>query len=308
MNSGYILTLCLNPVLQKTIVLPRLQENKVNRSSEYYFNVSGKGVNVSRVLRHLKVDVLHLTQAGGRNRELFLDMCRQDDIPVRWTDSGSEIRFCYTLINREHHTSTEIVEEAAPVAPGTEEKIEELFLSLLPGCCAVIISGSKAAGFSSRLYPGLVKKAKEAGKITILDYRKDDLKNSLAALPDVIKPNYTEFVATFFPGQDSGNWKDKDELDTMVTGKIIQLWKDYGIMTILTNGENRVRYVDGGKIRSVVPQKIVPVNTIGCGDAFAAGFADVYVRSGDVTEAVHSGLECARKNALSMKPGQLYEG
>ncbi len=35
-----ILTVCLNPVLQKTLVLPKLVENQVNRSKEYYFDIS----------------------------------------------------------------------------------------------------------------------------------------------------------------------------------------------------------------------------------------------------------------------------
>ena len=35
----------------------------------------------------------------------------------------------------------------------------------------------------------------------VLDYRKDDLLNSLASGPDVIKPNWSEFVDTFFPGE-----------------------------------------------------------------------------------------------------------
>jgi 1-phosphofructokinase/tagatose 6-phosphate kinase len=199
MKDGYFLTLCLNPVLQKTIVLHGLEENKVNRSSEYYFDAAGKGVITSRVLIQLNDRVIHLTQAGGRNRDLFLEMLAREGIPVKWADSGSEIRFCYTLLNKAKHTSTEIVEEAVPVTPGTEKEICTLFSSLLPDCHTVIISGTKAAGFSPSLYPDLVKMAKEAGKITVLDYRGDDLKNSLAAHPDVIKPNYTEFISTFLP-------------------------------------------------------------------------------------------------------------
>ena len=35
----------------------------------------------------------------------------------------------------------------------------------------------------------------------VLDYRKDDLLQSLPHRPDVVKPNWAEFVETFFPGQ-----------------------------------------------------------------------------------------------------------
>lgn len=304
MSDNYFLAICLNPVLQKTIVLPGLKENQVNRSSEYYFDAAGKGVIVSRVLVQLNEHVLHLTQAGGRNRDLFLEMLNQEGIPVSWVDSGSEIRFCYTLLNKEKHTSTEIVEEAEPVAPGTEEKICTQFSTLLPDSLSVTISGTKAAGFSETLYPRLVKEAKQAGKMIVLDYRGDDLKQSLSACPDVIKPNYTEFAATFFPGHNTGNEKE-GELENKVKKKMILLWKDYGIITILTNGRNPVLYLEDGKVKSVVPGQVLPVNTIGCGDAFTAGFIHMYFRSRDITKAVRHALECARRNALTLRPGQL---
>ena len=64
--KGYFLTICLNPVLQKTIVLPHLYEDEVNRSREYYFDAAGKGIFVSKVLMQLGEKAVHLTQAGGR--------------------------------------------------------------------------------------------------------------------------------------------------------------------------------------------------------------------------------------------------
>ena len=35
----------------------------------------------------------------------------------------------------------------------------------------------------------------------VLDYRQDDLLHCLPHLPDVIKPNFMEFVQTFFPAE-----------------------------------------------------------------------------------------------------------
>jgi len=68
----YFLTICLNPVLQKTLVLPHLHEDRVNRCREYYFDVAGKGIFVSKVLMQLGEKTVHLTQAGGRFKMPFL--------------------------------------------------------------------------------------------------------------------------------------------------------------------------------------------------------------------------------------------
>jgi len=305
MKNSYFLSICLHPVLQKTIVLPCLRENKVNRSGEYYFDASGKGVNVCRVLTQLKEHVLHLTQAGGRNRELFLHMLALEKIPVKWVDSFSEIRFCYTLFTKEHHTSTEIVEEAVPVGPGTEKQIMNTFLEHLPLSHTIIISGTKAAGFSDRLYPHMVREAKKAGKLVVLDFRGDDLKNSLQYSPDIIKPNRDEFIATFFPEQGAIPDNTVEALEKKIMNKMMSLQRQYNVITVLTNGSKPVLYYESNTIARICPPKITPLNTTGCGDAFTAGFASEFRRSRDITKAVKKGLSCGRKNALTLRPGYL---
>jgi fructose-1-phosphate kinase PfkB-like protein len=75
--------------LQKTLVLKNLQENEVNRSSGYYFDASGKGINVSRVLLQLGEPVVHLTQAGGVNKRHFLSLAQKAGILYQGVESRS---------------------------------------------------------------------------------------------------------------------------------------------------------------------------------------------------------------------------
>jgi len=305
LSDSYFLTICLNPVLQKTIVLPCFKKNEVNRSNEYYLDAAGKGIITSRVLVQLDESVIHLTQAGGRNRELFLDMAAENKIPVRWVDSGSEIRFCYTLLDMEMNGTTEIVEEAAPVDPDTGERVYKIFSELLSDCHTVIISGTKAAGFSEGLYPQMVKDAKEAGKIVIADYREDDLVNSLPACPDVIKPNYSEFIRTFFREYQTINNENPGVIKQKIKEKILWFYRNYKTRVILTNSDKPVYYSEDGEMKEITPEMVVPLNTTGCGDAFTAGFAVEYRITGNMTLAVRKGLECAKKNALTKRPGRL---
>jgi len=298
--SSAFLCICLNPVIQKTIILPQLNENEVNRSHEYYTDASGKGVNASRVLTQLGEQVVHLTQLGGRFRDYFLSMAEDDRLNIEWVESFSEIRGCYTLISQAERTSTEIVEEAQPVEKGTEARIMQLFKKRLPDFDTIIISGTKAAGFSETIFPAMVQMAKQQGKTVILDYRGPDLLNSVAFHPDIIKPNYREFVVTFFPeyASDAG-----DQLPDRVREKMVQLYTDYKIITILTRGSQEILYMDAGNVKSIAPPKITPLNTIGCGDAFTAGFAAAWHRKMALDRAIRQGVDCARENALQIRPG-----
>lgn len=53
--------------------------------------------------------------------EVNFEKIQEDGLSMEWVPSGSEIRFCYTLINRKQHTITEIVEEGEPVSKETEK-------------------------------------------------------------------------------------------------------------------------------------------------------------------------------------------
>jgi len=47
------LTICLNPTLQKTLCFSSVVPGTVNRTGVHRLDVSGKGINVTRVLTQL---------------------------------------------------------------------------------------------------------------------------------------------------------------------------------------------------------------------------------------------------------------
>jgi 1-phosphofructokinase family hexose kinase len=299
------LSVCLNPVVQKTLVLPRLLEDEVNRSCEQYVEASGKGVNVTRVLTQLGERATHLTQAGGSRRDLFLQLVARDGLKVECVDSGSEIRSCYTLLNRERATCTEIIEEAAPVAPETQARVLDAYSRLVAEHQVVIVSGSKAAGFSDDLFPAMVQTAKLRGALVIVDIRGADLVRSLAYQPDVVKPNFAEFVATFLPGKRQAAHASTGPSVAAVRDQMRQLSQEYGCQVVLTRGEQPTLFAWEGHVAEAAVEPIRVVNSIGSGDAFTAGLASVLGRGGDLLSAVQKGQHCGRLNAACLRPGAI---
>ncbi|HOJ78677.1 MAG TPA: PfkB family carbohydrate kinase [Bacillota bacterium] len=302
-NSNSFLTISLNPTLQKTLVFRDVKLNEVNRCTEQFLDVSGKGINVSRVLLQLNEAVNHLTPVGGRDRELFLSLAAQDGIQCYTVDSGIDIRWCYTMIDLNNNTTTEMIETTNPVSEETENKIWQLFEKLLAGSHTVIITGTKASGFSDAIYPKMVQAAKHGGKRVILDLKGADLVNCLTYQPDIIKPNLAEFVATFFAVDLPSESDSFSEIMPQIKEKMMELYREYQISTILTRGKDGVIYLNNGQIVEMLAPKIKPINTIGCGDAFTAGFAASWHQENCLEQAVIKGVECAVKNALLMRPG-----
>ena len=296
MPAPRFLTICLNPVLQKTLRLGRLVPGAVNRLLEHRFDASGKGINVTRVLTQLGEEAVHLTQLGGGFRDRFLALAALDELNVRWCDSGSEIRFCYTLLEQDGSVTTELVEEAEPVAAGTEAALDASWSELLPAATWVTFSGTKAAGFSKEVFPRWVAAAKAAGKGVVLDVRGSDLTESLHAGPDVVKPNYDEFVATFLAHRASPTVNEVSEVMSALAAR-------RGAAIVLTRGSEPTLVATPTERWTVPVQSVALVNTTGSGDACTAGLVAVLARGGTLREAVQEGHRCGALNAQLVRPG-----
>lgn len=294
----HILTVCLNPVIQKTMFIKSLNENNLNRSSEYYMTASGKGINVSRVLNQLGIENIHLTHSGGTLNKLFKDLCLKDKIKAKSIDSKSEIRMCSTIISTEKHTVSEFIEEAEKINSKTEKKLRNAFSSLLHKADLLVISGSKAPGYSDNIFPWMTKTAKSRNISVILDIRGADLLTSLPYSPDIIKPNKEEFLYT--------RTLDKKLKSMSFEESLIYTAKTYKTSIILTDNKNDVIYTEGNKIYTIPVPDVKIINTTGCGDSFTAGTADSFLEGCSLRVQVEEGLRCAALNAGTKLPGCIY--
>jgi len=307
------LTICLNPTLQKTLRFSSVVPGAVNRALAHRLDVSGKGINVTRVLTQLGKKAVHLTQLGGVMRPLFLSLCEQDGLSVEWAESESEIRFCCTAINECDGSVTELVEESKTVAAGTEERLLEKYNTLItpnsslltshsslhaPRC--VIISGTKAAGYSDAVIPTMVQKAKEKGLRVILDIKGGDLIESMKYEPDVIKPNLEEFLQTFGIGTDETQI-NADYID--LRGLVLELAQKHKCRIVLTNAGKKIIAVEKDSFFDVDVPVVKAVNTTGCGDAFTAGLAAALESGADFNAAINEGIRCGALNAALERPG-----
>jgi len=309
------LTICLNPTIQKTLCYNSIVPGAVNRTANHRLDVSGKGINVTRVLNQLGKDAVHLTHLGGEMRPLFLSLCEKDGLSVKWAESNSQIRFCYTFITS--GDVTEFVEESEPVAAGTEKLLLEKFNALLDTHSmpsiphTLIISGTKAAGYSDTVIPLMVKIAKEKGLYVVLDIRGNDLIQCLKYEPDIVKPNLYEFASTFTPQLVKNN-----ELSFNDTGAIEQIKsvmmdivKKYRCRIVLTNGSREIYAAQEDNFFCVKFNPVKAVNTTGCGDAFTAGLAASLLPCNnretemDFMASINEGTRCGALNASLAKPG-----
>jgi fructose-1-phosphate kinase PfkB-like protein len=316
MKRVRFLVVCLNPVIQHSLVFEKLVVGEVNRSARHRVDASGKGINVARVLCQSGREATQLTQLGGPTRDWFLSMCEADGLRVRWVESGSEIRTCTTVIDESGSSATELVEEARPVAEGTEARLLDAYEEELARCETVIVSGTKAAGFSDALVPAMARLAGERGASLILDIKGKDLVGSLPFRPLVVKPNLEELLQTYAPDKaealrrgspapEASGGLESDALRDFVASVGREYWDKWGTRLVVTRGTAPTLYWDGSGLREQPVESVRALNPIGSGDSFTAGLAAILAEGGSLAEAVAEGSRLGALNALQLKPGSL---
>ena len=290
----------LSPAIQRTLSFDSFRTGAVNRSREFRVDASGKCINVCRVLQQSGAEAACITVAGTDNYEEFTALCRRDGLNVEAVRTGGRTRFCTTLLDESSAGFTEIVAPEPTVIRAEEEAaFRERFNAVLPLVDrALIISGSRLAGFSDGIIPDMLRAAKERGLIVVADYRGADLKNSFISgrlRPDCVKINEEEFRETFGGSQ---------SLDA----DLRRVSEQYGCAVVISRGEQSTLAADGGRLSEIESERLQPVNPIGCGDSMTAGIARGLAEGMSLEAAVRTGRDWASKNVMNIKPGWILPG
>ncbi|MBR1937856.1 MAG: carbohydrate kinase [Spirochaetales bacterium] len=294
-----VLTICLSPTFQKTLHFDSFKEGEVNRASFVSETVAGKGINVSRTVQALGRPSMNLCQIGGCRLGEFLSYLKREDIDIGYIEVESEIRTCTTLIDRQRGVITELVENAREVDKSASERFFKLFLEKIDAYEAVVISGTKAKGFSSSLYPEIVREAKRRGKLVIIDIKGDELMNCLEEGPDIIKPNLSEFASTFLSDTVIYEGIEDVSIYDKVEAICADIFRKYKARTVLTRGKYDTWVYDGKSLETIpaIKNDETIINTVGCGDTLTGAMIHSLLNGDDLKTSVRFGMECALKRA-----------
>ena len=102
--------ICFSSTLQRTITFSKVQLEQVNRSEKYRLDASGKAVNSARILAQLEKDcVTTFCPLGLSNHKEFIELAEQDNLNLMYTMVPGKIRECWTLLDKNAKTTTELV-------------------------------------------------------------------------------------------------------------------------------------------------------------------------------------------------------
>lgn len=304
-----ILCICFSSTIQRSINFKNIKLAQVNRSENYSKYASGKAVNSARVLEQIKENsTISFCPLGEKDYKSFLDLAKKDNLTIEYTLIPGNTRECWTLLDRENETTTELVVSEAPIPLNSEiqqiekeslRKIKELILQV----DGVLLAGSRPLIWSKNLYSQVAKFAVDNNKIFLADYIGEDLLSSLEKTnPTIIKINEEEFASTFI--KEDINLSDYS-FEQILKNYVIEKSKDLNNIIVVTRGSKSTFAAEKGAFFEQETKQIKVVNTTACGDSFNAGFLYEYLNTKDIKKALEKGAWCAEKNAQSQAPGSI---
>lgn len=256
-----VITVTLNPALDKTLTIDNFTLGNVNRVSNIRYDIGGKGINVSKVLKNFGIDSICTGFLGGVWEKYFQDELRARGINSKFIHIKDSTRTNTKIVDSVNKVYTDI-NEAGPFIDNVE--LEE-FLKTFESVCRkgdiVVLSGGVSPSIPTDIYARLIKIARAKGAATILDAEGKLLEAGLKEIPDIIKPNIHELSKLM-------NLQDESE-DTIINASK-KLIED-GISKVLVSlGDKGAIYVTKYEVYKCGGLKVPVKSTVGAGDSMVA--------------------------------------
>lgn len=273
---GLIVTLTINPAIDRTITTDRLVFEDRTYILEKTETAGGRGINASRVLHSFGAPTLALATVGGDAGRRFAQYLGNCGFPFELFSIASEIRTNLAITDRQGLT-IKLNEVGPELRPEEIERIQAGVLRHLEGAQWLMLCGSLPPGAPDSLYASLIRLARERGVNTLLDTDGPPLRLGIGAHPTVVAPNQQEAERL---------------LETALVTKAhalraVERMRQMGADSVVLSLGSRgalAAFPDG--VLEAIPPAVPAVCPIGAGDALAAAFVWARWRGGSSPEAL----------------------
>lgn len=295
-----IVTLTLNPAVDLTWKVDRLDTTGKNRAHVRGVVAGGGGINVARGVTTLGGRALAVHTAGGDVGRRLGRLLDEEGIDHRAVDVAGETREALVLL------ATDPPESYHVVPPGPEVDDEELRACLealaeeVDDGCLVVVSGSLPEGLAAGTYAEVARRVGEAGGRAVLDTSGDALEAALDQGVFLVKANRreaAELVGRELESFDDARAANEQILDHWSVEVVVTTLGADGALCSSAAGHHEVRNP---------PLPGEAISDAGAGDSLVAGIVAGLAAGEDPVGACARGIAAAAASVLT--PGtELFE-
>ena len=158
-----IVTVTLNPAVDKVARLDKIKQHEVNRLTKVESDAGGKGINVSRTIKTLHGYSIATGFLGGSGGNFIDCLLQREEIDSHMIHIIGNTRSNLKIVDDENQMS-EFNEEGPFILQNEQDELFDYLRINLDQECVLVISGSMPKGMSRSTYYNLIEMAKEKYK------------------------------------------------------------------------------------------------------------------------------------------------
>ncbi len=290
-----ILTVTLNPCIDKSSVTQQLKPEAKLRCTEVVNEPGGGGINVSKALKKLQTASVALFPSGGHNGAMLCSLLKEEEIEFHAVDTKVETRENWIVLEETTNNQFRFTFPGRAVQEETIIRLVDHIRSFSPAY--VIASGSLPPGLPDYFYGLIVKNAKTVGARCIVDTSGPALQALQGKGAYLIKPNISELCKML-----NVETLSKDEVPTAAQQAIHD---DYAELIAVSMGPDGAWLVSSDEQYFAAAPKVEKRSTVGAGDSMVAGISFMLQQNRSLKEVIAFGVACG--SAATMNEGtQLF--
>ncbi|WP_205507974.1 1-phosphofructokinase family hexose kinase [Longitalea arenae] len=292
-----IVTITMNPAVDKSTVVDKLVPEKKMRCGELIAEAGGGGINISKAIKELGGTSLAVFPSGGMNGKLIENYLTARQINFKSIPVKHETR--ENIVVRETTTNSQyrFVMPGASLSEEEAESCFELLQQLEPRPSCIVASGSLPPGLPENFFGQLAKVVKKLNARYIIDTSGQPLQLAAKEGAYLLKPNLTELCALVGKEHLEVNEVDDAAMEVIKAGRCEVM--------VVSMGPSGALMVSRDGCEHVPTPTVKKQSTVGAGDSMVAGMIWMLEQGKSLSEVVRFGVACG--TAATMNPGtQLF--
>jgi 6-phosphofructokinase 2 len=278
-----IITLTLNPCIDKSTSIPRVVPEKKLRCAKPLFEPGGGGLNVARAIKKLGGEAIAIYPSGGYSGSYLEQLMFQEGLNSAAIRTKNKTRENFIVFDSTTN------QEYRFGMPG-----EELYENEWQQCLSlieqqheaefVVVSGSMPPGVPLTIFSELAEICKKISARLIVDTSSEALIHAAKEAVFLLKPNLAELSTL------AGLSEVKaDEVEQVARG-------------VIKNGQIEILLISAGalgallvtkeEVMQIMPPDVTPKSAVGAGDSMVAGFVLSLSKGNNLKDAFQYAVAC----------------
>lgn len=182
-----IITLALNPSINKLAVVDGLDINKTNFVQDYRMNLGESPIYTAYTIRLLQGEAYVLGFVGGIGGRYIKNFMEKNRIRSDLVWNDYESKSIYKIIDSVNGTETTLLDDGIEIDEQDKKNFKHKLQNQLKYCKVIVISGELPKGSNFELIEEVIKMSKKINKKIILALSGEALRKSLELKPYGIK-------------------------------------------------------------------------------------------------------------------------